>query len=238
MFLNVFALCRGHWEGQNEANCWNFVDLIGISESRISGHPRVILKGWNRPKKWSLAEFIFALFSWRFLMIMVMQTGQKGRFCWKTIGKVCKIENALWGIFKGLETCQNHRFSRFRFCLYYWRFFNISAFWGGQRRPEFDSHGDFKPKVNECRSTSSRRHFGCPRRCEMLEFQRAQNALFSLWKWRIWCFRGAQFEVLNCIFVEKPLDVCKSEAPVKPPEIFKAEARRTQFQNVEIPLLL
>ena len=68
----------------------------------------------------------------------------------------------------------------FNFGYSYCGFFNNLVFLEGPTKQEFDPHGDFKGKVGECSSTFSRLHIGCLRRCEMVEFQGAKKALFSL----------------------------------------------------------
>ena len=102
-----------------------------------------------------------------------------------------------------------HDFRVCDFALFYCGVWMVLVFWGGLKGWNFDPRGGFKAKVDNQDSTSWGLHFGGSARAKIMKFHGFKNALFSLLILTVWCFWGAIWMVLHCIFIEKPLDVCQ-----------------------------
>ncbi len=87
------------------------------------------------------------------------------------------------------------------------------VFLGGMKWWNVDPRGGFKAKVDNQDSTSWGLHFGGSARAKIMKLHGFKNALFSLLILTIWCFWGAIWMVLHCIFIKKPVDVCKKSPP-------------------------
>ena len=97
--------------------------------------------------------------------------------------------------------------------------FILLCFWmivvclGGLKGWNVDPRGGFKAQVDNQDSTSWGLHFGGSARAKIMKCHGFKNALFSLLILTSWCFWGAIWMVLHCIFIKKTLDVCKKSPP-------------------------
>ena len=68
-------------------------------------------------------------------------------------------------------------------------------------------------RVLKQKSTSRGLHFGGSARAKIMKCHGFKNAVFSLLILKSLCFWGASWMVLHCMFIKKPLDVCKKSPP-------------------------
>ncbi len=114
---------------------------------------------------------------------------------------------SFWRVFGPMDF---HDFRVCDFALFYCGVWMSLVFWGGLKGWNVDPRAGCKAKVVNQDSTSWGPHFGGSARTKIMKFHDFKNATAHCRVLIISCCWGAICEVQLCIFINKPVDVCKN----------------------------